>query len=46
MSEDFRCPQDLKVLEIYPHAHYLAKLMEGYATLPDGTRKWLVRIAD
>ena len=23
-----------------------ARLMEGYATLPDGTRKWLIRIPD
>jgi tetratricopeptide (TPR) repeat protein len=35
---------DLDVLAVYPHAHYLATLMEAYATLPDGTRKWLVRI--
>ncbi len=46
VSDDFRCPLDLTVLAIYPHAHYLAELMEGYATLPDGTRKWLVRIPD
>ncbi|HLH02049.1 MAG TPA: tetratricopeptide repeat protein [Bryobacteraceae bacterium] len=46
ISDDFHVPLDLNVLEIYPHAHYLAKLMEGYATLPDGTRKWLVRIPD
>jgi tetratricopeptide (TPR) repeat protein len=39
-------PLDVKVLAIYPHAHYLGKLMEGYATLPDGSRKWLVRIPD
>jgi tetratricopeptide (TPR) repeat protein len=44
VSDDFRCPEDLYVLAVYPHAHYLATLMEGYATLPDGTRKWLVRI--
>ncbi len=44
ISDDFRCPEDLNVLAIYPHAHYLAKLMEGYATLPDGSRKWLIRI--
>ena len=37
---------DLNVLAVYPHAHYLGKLMEGYATLPDGTRKWLVRIPE
>jgi tetratricopeptide (TPR) repeat protein len=46
VSDDFRVPMDLNVLEIYPHTHYLSKDMEGYATLPDGTRKWLVRIAD
>lgn len=44
VSDDFRCPLDLKILAIYPHAHYLGKLLEGYATLPDGTRKWLIRI--
>ena len=46
VSDDFRVPMDLNVLAVYPHAHYLARLMEGYATLPDGTRKWLVRIPD
>lgn len=46
VTDDFRMPLDVNVLEVYPHAHYLAKLMEGYATLPDGTRKWLVRIPD
>jgi tetratricopeptide (TPR) repeat protein/mono/diheme cytochrome c family protein len=44
ISDEFRCPLDLKVLAVYPHAHYLATLMEAYATLPDGSRKWLVRI--
>ena len=37
---------DLNVLAVYPHAHYLAKLIEGYATLPDGSKKWLIRIPD
>jgi Flp pilus assembly protein TadD len=44
ITDDFKCPLDLKVLAVYPHAHYLATLMEAYATLPDGTRKWLIRI--
>ena len=44
ITDQFRCPLDLNVLAVYPHAHYLATLMEAYATLPDGTRKWLVRI--
>lgn len=27
-----------------PHAHYLARDMKGFATLPDGTVKWLIWI--
>jgi Flp pilus assembly protein TadD len=46
VQDDFRAPLDLNVLAVYPHAHYLATLMEGYATLPDGTRKWLIRIPE
>ena len=44
VSDSFRLPMDVDVLAVYPHAHYLGKLLEGYATLPDGTRKWLIRI--
>lgn len=44
VSDDFRLPVDVDVLAVYPHAHYLGKLLEGYATLPDGTTKWLIRI--
>ncbi len=44
ITDDFRLPLDVDVLAVYPHAHYLGKLLEGYATLPDGTRKWLIRI--
>jgi tetratricopeptide (TPR) repeat protein len=46
VSDDFGCSMDLNVLAVYPHAHYLGKLMEGYATLPDGTRTWLIRIPE
>jgi tetratricopeptide (TPR) repeat protein len=46
VSDDFKLPIDTKVLAVYPHAHYLGKLLEAYATLPDGTRKWLIRIPD
>jgi tetratricopeptide (TPR) repeat protein len=46
VSDDVKLPLDVDVLEVYPHAHYLGKLMEGYATLPDGTRKWIIRIPD
>jgi Tetratricopeptide repeat len=46
VRDDFRLPADADVLAVYPHAHYLGKLLEGFATLPDGTRKWLIRIPD
>ena len=46
VGDDFRVPMDVQILGVYPHAHYLGKLLEAYATLPDGTRKWLVRIPD
>ena len=46
VTDSFKSPLDLQVLAVYPHAHYLGKLLEGYATLPDGSRKWLIRIPD
>jgi len=44
VSDDFRLPRDVDVLAIYPHAHYRGHVIEGYATLPDGRREWLIRI--
>lgn len=44
VSDDFRLPIDVDVLAVYPHAHYLGKVLEGYATLPGGKREWLIRI--
>ncbi len=46
VRDDFKLPVDVDVLAIYPHAHYLGHMLEAYATLPDGTRKWLIRIRD
>ena len=31
-------------MAIYPHAHYLGKDMQAFATLPDGTKKTLIHI--
>ena len=45
MSDDFTVPMDMDVLAVYPHAHYLGRLLEGYATLPGGSRRWLIRIS-
>jgi Tfp pilus assembly protein PilF/mono/diheme cytochrome c family protein len=44
VGDDFRLPLDVDVLAIYPHAHYLGHQLEGYATLPNGQRKWLIKI--
>jgi tetratricopeptide (TPR) repeat protein len=44
VSDDFVVPMDMDALAVYPHAHYLGRLLEGYGTLPDGSRKWLIRI--
>ena len=37
-------PVDVEVLVVYPHAHYLGKSVEGWATHPDGTTRWLIKI--
>jgi Flp pilus assembly protein TadD len=44
VADDFRLPVDVDVLAVYPHAHYLGTLLEAFATLPDGSRRWLIRI--
>jgi mono/diheme cytochrome c family protein len=46
VSDDFRMPIDCDALAVYPHAHYLGKLLEAYAIRPDGHREWLIRIPD
>ncbi len=46
VSDQFRLPMDVDLLAIYPHAHYLGKRLEAYATQPDGGRKWLILIPD
>jgi hypothetical protein len=50
ISDDFRLPLDADILAVYPHAHYLGKLIEAWAILPgdshkgSGSNKWLIRI--
>ena len=46
VSDAVELPIDVEVHAVYPHAHYLAKSMEGRARLPDGTERWLIRIDD
>lgn len=46
VSDELTLPVDAQVLSIYPHAHYLGTLLEAWATLPDGSRRWLIKIPD
>jgi TolA-binding protein len=44
-ADNFKLPMDVDVLAVYPHAHYLGRIVEGFATLPNGTRRELIRIS-
>jgi len=44
ITDELKLPVDADVLGVYPHAHYLGKDLQGFATLPDGSKKWLIRI--
>ena len=44
VKDDFKLPLAVRAYAVYPHAHYLGKRLAAYATLPDGSRKWLLLI--
>ncbi|MDQ2843798.1 MAG: tetratricopeptide repeat protein [Acidobacteriota bacterium] len=46
VTDSLKLPVDVDLLAIYPHAHYLGKTIEAWATLPNGTRRPLIRIPD
>jgi Tfp pilus assembly protein PilF len=46
MHDEYALPVDVKLLSLFPHAHYLARKMRVWATLPDGKRRWLLAIDD
>ncbi|WP_146155244.1 tetratricopeptide repeat protein [Enhygromyxa salina] len=46
VTDTFVLPADVRVLSVYPHAHYIGKQLEGFATLPDGSKRWLIKIDD
>lgn len=46
IEDAYRLPVDVEVLAVYPHAHFLGTDLQAFATLPDGSRRWLVRITD
>jgi tetratricopeptide (TPR) repeat protein len=45
-SDSLVLPVDAQVVSIQPHAHYRARDVAAFATLPDGTRRSLIHIAD
>jgi hypothetical protein len=44
IENSYVLPIDVDLLRINPHTHYLGKQLEGWAMLPDGTRKDLLLI--
>jgi len=46
VSDHLKLPVSVDVLAIYPHAHYVGKRVDAWATLPDGSRRSLIRIDD
>jgi Flp pilus assembly protein TadD len=46
VADHFDLPVDVDVLGVYPHAHYVGRDVQGFATLPDGSKKWLIWIRD
>jgi len=46
VTDSLELPVDVDLLAVYPHAHFLAKRMEGTAKLPNGSEQALLRIAN
>jgi tetratricopeptide (TPR) repeat protein len=46
IRDTYVLPVEVEVLGLYPHAHYLGKQMQAFATLPDGTTRRLIQIDD
>ena len=44
VEDQLQFPEDVDLLAIYPHAHYLGKRLEGWAVLPGGERRELILI--
>lgn len=44
VTDHFVLPVDVDAIAINPHAHYICRSMVGYAVLPGGTRRTLIRI--
>ncbi len=46
MTDSYTLPAPVRILGMFPHAHYLARKMRIWSTLPDGSRLPLLEIDD
>lgn len=46
IEDSYVLPVAVEILGVYPHAHYLGRQMRAFAQLPDGSRRWLLRIRE
>ena len=46
VTDSFVLPTDVEVRAVRPHAHWRAREVKGFATLPDGSVRWLLYIKD
>ena len=46
VEDVYTLPVDVDVYGVQPHAHFRAREIKGFATLPDGTTRWLIYIKD
>lgn len=46
VTDEFTVPADVELLAIYPHAHYLGRNLQAFATYPNGTKKSLIHIPE
>jgi tetratricopeptide (TPR) repeat protein/mono/diheme cytochrome c family protein len=44
VEDEFTIPEDVKLLAIYPHAHYVGKDLEAFVKFPDGVKRSLIHI--
>ncbi len=46
VEKEYILTADLELISVYPHAHYLARTMNAWARLPDGTELELMHIPE
>lgn len=46
VTDHFTLPVNVHATGIIPHAHYVCREMRAWAVLPNGRKRWLIRIRD